>query len=314
VATVARPATISYTTAPTAGGTLTAEFVATASGSQGLPLTEGSNTATKGSDDGYWHFTAADGLTDGTYSAMFTFNGISGVSDFSKLLLLKRTDATADWALVGTAVATTGTNTAPVLSRTDLTGFSDFTAGLNPAPLPVELTQFTAQAQGPAALLRWRTASEKNSQAFEVERSLNGKTFERIGTVAAAGSSNAPRSYELLDAHLPADAAVLYYRLKQLDADGTFSYSPVRTVAFPHSATQPLTLFPNPAHGGAATLTGAQPGAVVTVYDALGRPVATAPADASGTAVLPAGSYPVGLPAGVYVVRAGSRAVRLTVE
>ena len=50
---------------------------------------------------------------------------------------------------------------------------------------------------------------------------------------------------------------------------------------------------------------------VVTVYDALGRPVATATADANGTAAL---VLPAGLPAGVYVVRAGSRAVRLTVE
>ena len=75
------------------------------------------------------------------------------------------------------------------------------------------------------------------------------------------------------------------------------------------------TLYPNPAHG-AATLAGAQPGTVVTVFDALGRFVTATKADATGTAALalPAGSYPVGLPTGVYVVRAGSQVVRLTVE
>jgi hypothetical protein len=56
---------------------------------------------------------------------------------------------------------------------------------------------------------------------------------------------------------------------------------------------------------------GAQPGAIVTVYDALGRPVTTATADAAGTAAL---ALPAGLATGVYVVRAGAKALRLTVE
>ena len=62
---------------------------------------------------------------------------------------------------------------------------------------------------------------------------------------------------------------------------------------------------------GTATLTGALPGTVVTVFDALGRLVTSAPADATGTAAL---ALPAGLPTGVYVVRAGSKALRLTVE
>ena len=191
--------------------------------------------------------------------------------------------------------------------------FSEFYLAATPTtPLPVELTAFTATAAGPAAVhLAWATASEKNSARFEVERSADGRTFAAIGTVAAAGSSTVPRTYELLDGKLPAVAALLYYRLKQVDQDGTFSYSLVRTVSFTHSPIQPFALFPNPAHGGAATLTGAAPGMVVTVLDALGRPVTSTTADASGTAAL---VLPAGLPSGVYVVRAGSQALRLVVE
>ncbi|MDB5269519.1 MAG: hypothetical protein JWP58_2559 [Hymenobacter sp.] len=177
-------------------------------------------------------------------------------------------------------------------------------------PLPVELMTFTATAKGRAVALAWATASEKNSAAFEVERSLDGNAFARIGTVAAAGSSSTPHNYELLDAQLPTGAATLYYRLRQVDADGSFSYSPVRTVAFKGAAAG-LALYPNPTSASAATLTGALPGTVVTVYDALGREVTSAPADAAGTAAL---VLPAGLPAGVYVVRAGSQALRLTVE
>jgi alpha-tubulin suppressor-like RCC1 family protein len=179
------------------------------------------------------------------------------------------------------------------------------------AALPVELTAFTATAEGPTAVrLAWATATEKHSQAFEVERSTDGERFAAIGTVAAAGTSSAPRSYELLDGQLPTTAATRYYRLRQVDLDGTFSYSPVRTVAFKQSLSASVTLFPNPAHG-AAMLTGAQPGTVVTVFDALGRPVLSAPADAAGTAAL---GLPAGLSPGVYVVRTGPQALRLTVE
>ena len=304
-----RPATIDYTTAPTAGGTLTAEFVATAAGNQGLPLTEGSITVNKASANGFWRLAAGDGLDGGAYTPGFTFTGALGIRDYTQLVLLKRANAAADWALVGTHVPTTGSNAAPVLSRTGMTEFSDFTAGgdLAANPLPVVLVSFEAQAQGGAVVLHWRTASEKNSQAFEVERSADGVAFVRIGTVAAAGNSSTAHAYTFSDTELLGLSAPRYYRLRQADADGRFSYSPVRTAT---AGPADLALFPNPATTG-ATLTGAQPGARVTVSDALGRPVASAAADAAGTAAL---VLPAGLAAGVYVVRAGAKALRLTVE
>ncbi|WP_331061324.1 T9SS type A sorting domain-containing protein [Hymenobacter sp.] len=181
---------------------------------------------------------------------------------------------------------------------------------VNAPPLPVELTAFTATAQGDAAVrLAWATASEKNSATFEVERSADGTAFARIGAVAAAGYSSASRTYELLDARLPTGAVLLYYRLRQVDQDGTASYSPVRTVAL--TGKSGLALYPNPTRLRVATLAGAVHGTTVTVFDALGRPVATAPANAAGTAAL---VLPQGATAGVYVVRAGTTALRLAVE
>ncbi|SHJ62337.1 Por secretion system C-terminal sorting domain-containing protein [Hymenobacter daecheongensis DSM 21074] len=193
--------------------------------------------------------------------------------------------------------------------KTGIADFSVWTLGNSANPLPVELSAFTATAAGNRAVrLAWATASEKNSRAFDVERSRDGTRFERIGTVGAAGSSGSARSYELLDSQLPGGAATLYYRLKQVDADSTFSYSPVRTVAM--SGAADLALYPNPATRR-TMLTGAAPGARVAVYDALGRAVASATADVAGTAAL---ALPAGLPAGVYVMRAGGRTLRLTVE
>ncbi|MDO7873836.1 LamG-like jellyroll fold domain-containing protein [Hymenobacter sp. ASUV-10] len=243
-----RPARIDYTTAPTTGGTLTAEFVAEAAGDQGLPLTEGSLTVHKAAPGGFWRFIAANGLAGGSYTATFTFTGMQGVSSYAETLLLKRPDAASPWALLGTPVATTGSNTAPVLSRAGLTGFSDFTIGYNEAPLPVELTGFTAEAEGRAARLRWATASEKNSARFEIERSLDGKRFEKIGEEQAQGSTARATAYTFLAPHtpMPSDPHTRYYRLRQVDLDGTASYSPVRAVQLTTSPLHRLTVAPNP--------------------------------------------------------------------
>ena len=143
--------------------------------------------------------------------------------------------------------------------------------------------------QGANALLRWATASEKNNDHFDVEASADGRTFRRIGQVAGHGSSTQPHEYQLVDPAIARYAASpVYYRLRQVDGDGTFSYSPVRPVAV--SGKVGLALFPNPT-SRATTLVGATPGTAVTVYDAVGRLVLAAAAAATGTAQLAVGHY-----------------------
>ena len=179
-------------------------------------------------------------------------------------------------------------------------------------PLPVQLSAFSVRAEGPAAArLAWATASEKNAARFEVERSPDGQAFAAIGWRPAQGTKAGSTNYTFRDELTPSSPArpvIYYYRLRQLDLDGTVNYSPVRAVTV---GSQPnLALFPNPARGAAA-LTGALPGTMVTVYDALGRAVTVATVDAAGTAAL---VLPPGQAAGVYVVRAGAKALRLTIE
>jgi hypothetical protein len=198
-----------------------------------------------------------------------------------------------------------------VVSRAALTTLTGtYTLGSITNPLPVELTAFTAKAQDAHTVaLAWSTASEKHSDRFEVERSLTGSEFTRIATVAAQGTTTASTPYALLDTKLPTGALVLYYRLRQVDTDGTAAYSPVQAVTLP-TANATLALYPNPAHAS-ATLLGATPGTLVQVVDALGRVVTTTTADAAGAATL---TLPVGLAAGVYIVRTTTTNMRLTVE
>lgn len=90
------------------------------------------------------------------------------------------------------------------------------------APLPVELTSFTASATGNKVVLSWSTATEVNNRAFEVERKNNG-SWKSIGSVAGNGTTTAPKSYSYLDENV--GTGKIEYRLKQIDFDGSFSYS-----------------------------------------------------------------------------------------
>ncbi len=214
----------------------------------------------------------------------------------------------------GSSWVATGALVAPATYSVDSTatdGQLRITALTAAAPLPVQLTSFTATAQIGAVALAWHTASEVNSDRFEVERSTDGTTFGKLTAVAAQGTTAASHAYAYLDTRLPAGATTLYYRLRQVDLDGTFSYSPVRSVRIAEvNISVGLSVFPNPTQG-AATLTGAPAEVPVQVFDALGRAVFATTTAADGTARL---DLPAGLPGGVYIVRAGSQATRLTVE
>lgn len=176
---------------------------------------------------------------------------------------------------------------------------------VNPTPLPVQLVAFTAHATSPVTVtLAWQTASEVTSTYFEVERSTDGMRFASLGRIAAAGTSTTARTYTYTDAAVP--ASTLYYRLHQIDQDGTATYSPVRLARL--AETSRLALSPNPAQHGASYLSGVTPGAAVWVLDTLGQVVRVTTADQAGTAVL------AGLPAGLYLVRASFGTVRLSVE
>jgi len=176
-------------------------------------------------------------------------------------------------------------------------------------PLPVQLVAFTAQRVGPDGLLSWRTAAELNNAYFQVESSVDGTTFLPLpGRVAGAGTSTLAHDYAATDKNLARyGASLVYYRLRQVDANGASAYSPVRTVQVPQVAG--LALFPNPTRA-AATLTGAAPGAAVQVFDAVGRLVVATQADAAGAAAL---LLPTHAARGVYVVRTGTQALRLSV-
>ena len=132
--------------------------------------------------------------------------------------------------------------------------FADNLAGgniTNIIPLPVELTSFTGRWAGGAAELNWATATEKNSSHFVVERSVGGAaSFRAVGQVEAACTSSSPKTYQLRDAEAGTlGVPTLYYRLRQVDKDGTQVFSPLISVAVGKLvlAGPQLEVYPNPA-------------------------------------------------------------------
>lgn len=109
------------------------------------------------------------------------------------------------------------------------------------APLPVELSSFSAQSRGGVVNLVWTTASEKNSASFLVERAGDNREFVAIASVPAAGYSQMRRTYSATD-QKPL-AGNNYYRLKQLDQDGTFAYSRVVSVLLAGLSNQDLSAY-----------------------------------------------------------------------
>jgi len=89
--------------------------------------------------------------------------------------------------------------------------------------VPVELTSFTAITQNNNVILNWSTASELNNHGFEIQRATQGNEFVTIGFVSGHGTTTETKNYRFVDANL--SAGNYTYRLKQVDFNGTFSYS-----------------------------------------------------------------------------------------
>jgi hypothetical protein len=117
---------VQYTNAPTLGGTLSGSYVSALPGNSGLPLIQGTDSIFKTIDDGYWKISSGNGLNGGTYTVKAFGNNVTGVSQYQKLALLKRVNSTSPWTIPGVHVAPVGKNDSFYVSRSGLTGFSDF--------------------------------------------------------------------------------------------------------------------------------------------------------------------------------------------
>jgi hypothetical protein len=148
-------------------------------------------------------------------------------------------------------------------TNNNLTAAAGVAAG---GPLPIQLVSFTAVKQSATVLLNWQTSAEINSSYFDLQHSRNGSQWQSIGTVGAAGNSSTPRNYSFVDNN-PATGAN-YYRLKQVDLDGSYRNSGVQLVNF--SSDGAIKILPNPV-ADRLYITGAGAGSSITIFSSEGR-------------------------------------------
>jgi hypothetical protein len=168
-------------------------------------------------------------------------------------------------------------------------GASALTLNISSTPLPVEFINFDAQnTEGGKNQLLWATATEVRSQHYEVERSDDGTKFYQIGTVKAKGYG---AKYDFIDV-MP-KAGINYYRLKQVDTDGTFSYTKTEAVET-GKGKKSVKVFPTLTEGVVNIETEDLSKASLTVYNAMGQMILSTPPTNQINLV--------GVPSGVYYV------------
>lgn len=143
-------------------------------------------------------------------------------------------------------------------------------------PTPVILDAFTAQRDVKNDVdLMWKTEQEINSSSFEIERGYNNGSFEKIGTIAAAGNSSLAKSYTFTD-HLNNSKKTSFYRIKMIDKDGSFVYTETKSVKGSSVATSDFLIYPNPGSSNSkitiSQLTGPS---VIKLFDLSGRAIKT---------------------------------------
>lgn len=195
-------------------------------------------------DNGYWTITASANPTNGTYNTSLYSTNYTNSSGAAGWTVMKAATIAGPWGLNGTCVTS---STPPLTQRTGMSGFSVFAVAQSVLPLPVELVEFSGTAEADYNHLKWITASETNNDYFTIERSTDGMTFVELGRVDGAGNSTQLLNYYFNDMN-PAEGTN-YYRLKQTDFNGQFTYSSMISLDFHRGNMSVNNIRPNPTSG-----------------------------------------------------------------
>ncbi|HEX4851866.1 MAG TPA: T9SS type A sorting domain-containing protein, partial [Puia sp.] len=228
-------------TGPTTGGTISVSYTNAISNSVvSIPDPPFTVVIRK---DLNWAVGTANGFAGGNFNLNAQGTGYGQIGNVSDLRL------TLANSVVGTAGVNGGTTSNPQVNRTGLTNANltntFYIGSINAASstLPITLISFTAIPEKTDVRLDWETAAETNNDHFTIQRSDDATTWADVTNVSAVGNSSTDSYYTAYDqSPLPGTS---FYRLKQTDMDGKFTFSAVRKIEFTENAS--LQIYPNPA-------------------------------------------------------------------
>jgi predicted GH43/DUF377 family glycosyl hydrolase len=171
-------------------------------------------------------------------------------------------------------------------------------------PLPVELTSFTAIANGKKIILNWSTATEINNHGFEIQRSTSGKEFSIVGFIDGYGTTSEQHNYSYADKNL--NNGKYFYRLKQVDFDGSYEYSNVVEVELKTVNSYLLEQnYPNPFNPATTIRFGVpeKSNVKITVLNSIGEQVALISNESKEPGFYQVEFNAANLPSGVYFYR-----------
>ena len=175
----------------------------------------------------------------------FQWNGTDEGTSFARSSCHMSHYSGSAWENPGASGSASGSNPY-TFTFSDYTGtFSPFGMGGSGGPLPVKLLYFKANKENKFGQLNWATASEINNDYFNLEKSLDGDIFQSIGKIYGDGNSQQIIKYSFTDSNLA--QGLNYYRLKQTDYDGKFSYSHTEVVIHTPEQNKNVTYYPIPA-------------------------------------------------------------------
>lgn len=220
----------------------------------------GSLTYTTLNNEGVWDITPNAAPSGGTYDVRLYTVNMSGLTDnqFAPLKRPSNSVTAADWSTGGGTLNNGSGDGRLVVHgyavRRGLSSFSEFGVGRGTASgggLPIKLLSFEAVEDEGRVNLKWITATEVNNDFFTIERSQSGEEFEIMNTFQGSGNSSVTLKYLAVDHH--PYAGLSYYRLKQTDYDGTFTYSDVVAVEV-GAVEASITVLTNPVLNKTVTL------------------------------------------------------------
>lgn len=222
----------------------------------------------------YWTCERTTGSSDVPVQLFWENATRSGISAYSSDLVVAHWNGSA-WENAGQTAITA--SSAGDITSSFMTSFSPLTFGSRSGtnPLPIELLNFDAKLNSHKTVdLTWSTASEKNNDYFTIEKSMDVVNFESIITIDGAGNSTSNVNYTEVDQN--PYQGFSYYRLRQTDFDGNFSFSQIVSINNNEGISSALNIFPNPSNGGTFNVSFSgndNEDILVVLYDAKGQEV-----------------------------------------